>query len=72
MGKESAEIRYIRLTQHLLPGEPVFTSGLDGTFPEGINIGTITYVSRGYYDLSARVSLRFYQKTNRTLGVILP
>ncbi len=58
-GKEGEGLRmeYVRRGEQVLVGDIVLTSGLDGIYPKGIVIGTVTFVSEEA-DLTQRVDLR--------------
>ncbi len=63
---------YIYITRYPRKGEPVYTSGLDRIFPEGLSIGSIMRVQKGkYIFLRVEVKPAFSFKTLKYVGVIL-
>jgi rod shape-determining protein MreC len=40
-------MKYLQRGEDVEVGDRIVTSGLDGIFPKGINVGTVTHVSRG-------------------------
>jgi len=57
VGPNRAEIRYVGAQEIVQPGEPVFTSGLDGVFPRGLLVGTVSSVHPRDTELRIQVSL---------------
>ena len=57
VGPNRAEIRYVGAQEIVQPGEPVFTSGLDGVFPRGLLIGTVSAVHPRDTELRIQVAL---------------
>ena len=55
--REGLRMDYVRREEKILVGDIVLTSGLDGIYPKGIVIGTVTQVSEDV-DLIQRVDLR--------------
>lgn len=43
---ERLELRFLDPDDGVKPGDAVFTSGLDGQYPEGLKVGTVTRVDR--------------------------
>ncbi len=56
-GPGRAEIRYISSQEIVQPGEQVFTSGLDGVFPRGLLVGTVSRVRPREIELGVEVAL---------------
>ena len=56
-GPGRAAIRYISSQEIVQPGEFVYTSGLDGVFPRGLLVGSVSHVSPGSEELSVKVAL---------------
>lgn len=56
-GPGRAAIRYISSQEIVQPGEAVYTSGLDGVFPRGLLVGSVSRVSPGGVELSVEVAL---------------
>ena len=52
--KETLELYYLPSGYDLVPGDTIVTSGIGGTFPKGITIGTVTEVSRSNDDAEER------------------
>ena len=52
--KETLELYYLPSGYDLVPGDTIVTSGIGGTFPTGIAIGTVTEVSRSNDDAEER------------------
>ena len=52
--KETLELYYLPSGYDLVPGDTIVTSGIGGTFPKGIAIGTVTEVSRSNDDAEER------------------
>ena len=52
--KETLELYYLPSGYDLVPGDTIVTSGIGGTFPKGIAIGTVTEVSRSSDDAEER------------------
>lgn len=52
--KETLELYYLPSGYDLVPGDTIVTSGIGGTFPKGITIGTVTEVSRSSDDAEER------------------
>ena len=57
VGPNRAEIRYVGAQEIVQPGEPVFTSGLDGVFPRGLLIGSVSAVHPRDTELRIQVAL---------------
>ncbi len=70
MGKDKGIIKYIRLTTKIKIGDPVYTSGLDMTFPEGLKIGNIVEVKKGYYAIEAISDLKALKHNPRYVGIL--
>jgi len=70
-GKKLAEIKYIRMTEKINPGDIVQTSGLDKIFPKGIIIGKIKSIDKTYYYQRAISTLDFLENNTRFVGVFL-
>jgi len=61
-GKTSLRMEYVSNLADVVPGDIVVTSGLDGIYPPGFVIGTVTAVTRGtglYRDVRVRPSVDF-------------
>lgn len=61
-GKTSLRMEYVSNLADVVPGDTVVTSGLDGIYPPGFVIGTVTTVTRGtglYRDVRVRPSVDF-------------
>lgn len=56
-GPGRAEIRYIGSQEIVQPGERVLTSGLDGVFPRGLLVGTVSRVQARDLELEVEVLL---------------
>lgn len=56
-GPGTAEIRYIGIQEGVQPGEAVYTSGMDGVFPRGLLVGSVTRVSPRDLELEIEVAL---------------
>lgn len=69
-GSDKGIIKYIRLTTKIKKGDIVYTSGLDMTFPEGIKIGKIIDIKKGYYAIEAITELSALKHTPRYIGII--
>lgn len=52
--KETLELYYLPSGYDLVPGDTIVTSGIGGTFPKDIAIGTVTEVSRSNDDAEER------------------
>lgn len=52
--KETLELYYLPSGYDLVPGDTIVTSGIGGTFPKSIAIGTVTEVSRSSDDAEER------------------
>lgn len=52
--KETLELYYLPSGYDLVPGDTIVTSGIGGTFPKSIAIGTVTEVSRSNDDAEER------------------
>lgn len=71
-GERLTFLDYIYITRYPHKGEPVYTSGLDEIFPEGLLIGKILRVQKGkYIFLRVEVKPAFTFKTLKYVGVIL-
>lgn len=71
-GERLTFLDYIYITRYPYKGEPVYTSGLDQIFPEGLLIGNIMRVQKGkYIFLRIEVKPAFTFKTLKYVGVIL-
>ena len=46
-GTATLNMQFLPLNADLMPGDKIITSGIDGAFPKGLEIGEITEVSRG-------------------------
>jgi len=57
VGANRAEIRYIGVQEIVQPGEPVFTSGLDGVYPRGLLVGYVASVHPRETELRIQVYL---------------
>lgn len=51
-------ISYLQNTNNVYPGERVLTSGLDGVFPKGLEVGLVSSVSRKGGELFYRIQLK--------------
>ena len=51
------ELQYLSQRAEVKPGDLVITSGLGGTFPEGIAIGTVSAVQRQDYEVLQKANL---------------
>jgi rod shape-determining protein MreC len=51
------ELEYLSQQAEVAPGDLVLTSGLGGTFPEGLVIGTVSAVQRQDYEVLQKASL---------------
>lgn len=60
VGQESGELRllYITLDVEMQPGDRVITSGLGGTFPPGLVVGTVASVRRRTNDVSQEADVQ--------------
>lgn len=54
----SCILRYVLRTDDIEAGDTVITSGLDGVFPKGLLLGTVTKVNRKSYGISQDVELK--------------
>ncbi len=70
MGMDKGIVKYIRLTTKIKIGDPVYTSGLDMTFPEGLKIGNIVEVKKGYYAIEAISDLKALKHNPRYVGIL--
>jgi rod shape-determining protein MreC len=56
-GEGSLEMEFVLATKNIESGEEVITSGMDGVFPSGLLVGTITKLTRGNKSLFRKVEL---------------
>lgn len=57
-GELAAETQYLARTADVVPGDLVVTSGLGGTFPKGLPVGTVTACARPAFGLFQQVQVR--------------
>lgn len=68
-GPGTAEIRYIGLQEGVQPGEAVYTSGLDGVFPRGLLVGSVSRVHPR--DLELEIEVALAAPLDRLYGVLV-
>lgn len=56
-GARPMHMKYVRQDEDVRPGDLVVTSGLDGNFPRGLALGTVTRVNRQSADIFVAVEL---------------
>lgn len=73
VGQESGELRllYIALEVELKPGDRIVTSGLGGTFPSGIVVGTVASVRRRTNDVAQEADVQSAVDFNRLETVLI-
>jgi len=57
VGPNLAELRYVGIQEVVQPGEPVYTSGLDGVYPRGLLVGSVSAVQPRDTELRIQVAL---------------
>ncbi|MDR3038597.1 MAG: rod shape-determining protein MreC [Candidatus Adiutrix sp.] len=57
-GGKFLNLKYVRKDEDVRPGDQVVTSGLDGFFPRGLALGTVSRVSRRSADMFMQVEVR--------------
>jgi rod shape-determining protein MreC len=56
-GSGGLEMGYVPLQADVRPGDRVLTAGIDGVYPRGIPLGTVTAVDKGGGELFHRIQL---------------
>jgi rod shape-determining protein MreC len=56
-GTGGLEMQYLGQKADVLPGDVVITSGLGGTYPAGLVVGTVTVVQRQDYEVQQSAEL---------------
>ena len=57
LGQDLTQIKYLQRTDDVQVGDLVVTSGLDGIFPKGFPIGTVTRVAKKNYGVTQMVEM---------------
>lgn len=55
---DALELRFMAANADVQPGDPIFTSGLDGVYPPGLAVATVEHIDRRAEGGFARVSLK--------------
>jgi rod shape-determining protein MreC len=73
IGQESGELRllYIPLDVEMKPGDRIITSGLGGTYPPGLVVGTVASVRRRTNDVSQEADVQSAIDFNRLETVLI-
>ncbi len=55
---EVAQLKFALRTDDIQPGDLLITSGLEGTFPKGVPVGTVSKVNRKSFGITQEVEVR--------------
>jgi rod shape-determining protein MreC len=64
-------MKYVKRSEDVLPGDSLITSGLDGIFPKGLNVGTVTDVKKAHFGLFQHVEVALTVDPSQTETVLL-
>lgn len=70
-GKEKCFIKYVSNDEEVEIGEKVITSGLDGLFPKGLLIGTVSKVKKRRYSFFQKIEITPSAKLNALEEIII-